>query len=307
MKNLIFIYLAFLSVPLIASPHRQEAGILRDTTGISFQLSEIPVVLTEPTERCAWLLEHFWDKFNFADTNLIHHPEVSEQAFADFISVLPHGRPADIEKGIGILMKKAAYSPKIFNYFAGLAEKYLYDPNSPARNDELYIPFLEKLLSSPILSRTDKIRPAYQLEMAQKNRPGTIATDFDYTLLSGKQQSLLQTPAEYLLLVFYDPECDHCQEILQRLITSSAIHQLIARHKLTVLAIYTEANIPYWQSQRQQLPANWIVGHDREKIKNQNLYDLKAMPSLYLLNRTKQVLLKDTSLPVLFQKLTEIH
>ena len=76
MKNLIFIYLAFLSVPLIASPHRQKAGILRDTTGISFQLPEIPVVLTEPTERCAWLLEHFWDKFNFADTNLIHHPEV---------------------------------------------------------------------------------------------------------------------------------------------------------------------------------------------------------------------------------------
>ena len=307
MKNLIFIYLALLSVPLIASPHRQEAGILRDTTGIAFQLPEIPVVLTEPTERCAWLLEHFWDKFNFADTNLIHHPEVSEQAFADFISVLPHGRPADIEKGIGILIKKAAYSPKIFNYFAGLAEKYLYDPNSPARNDELYIPFLEKLLRSPILSRTDKIRPAYQLEMTQKNRPGTIATDFDYTLLSGKQQSLLQTPAEFLLLVFYDPECDHCQEILQGLITSSAIHQLIAHHKLTVLAIYTEANIPYWQSKRQQLPANWIVGHDREKIKNQNLYDLKAMPSLYLLNRTKQVLLKDTSLPVLFQKLTEIH
>lgn len=307
MKNLIFICLIFLSASLIASPHRQEAGVLRDTTGISFQLPEIPVILTEPTERCAWLLEHFWDKFNFADTNLIHHPEVSEQAFADFISVLPHGRPADIEKGIGILMEEAACSPNVFNYFAGLAEKYLYDPNSPARNDELYIPFLKKFLRSRILSQTQKIRPAYQLEMAQKNRPGTIATDFEYTPSSGKKQSLSQTPAEYLLLVFYDPECDHCQDILQGLITSTAIHQLIAQQKLTVLAIYTEANILYWQSRRQQLPGNWIVGYDREKIKNQNLYDLKAMPSLYLLDRTKQVLLKDTSLPVLFQKLTEIH
>jgi hypothetical protein len=43
------------------------------------------------------------------------------------------------------------------------------------------------------------------------------------------------------------------------------------------------------------LPKEWIVGTDREEIKQRCLYDLKAMPSLYLLDGDKKVILKDVS------------
>jgi hypothetical protein len=45
------------------------------------------------------------------------------------------------------------------------------------------------------------------------------------------------------------------------------------------------------------LPARWINGYDSQSgIMSGDLYDLKAIPSLYLLNEQKIVLLKDARL-----------
>ncbi len=43
------------------------------------------------------------------------------------------------------------------------------------------------------------------------------------------------------------------------------------------------------------MPEGWTVGTDREAVKTGALYDLKAMPSLYLLDGKKTVLLKDAA------------
>ena len=52
------------------------------------------------------------------------------------------------------------------------------------------------------------------------------------------------------------------------------------------------------------MPAGWMVGMDREVVKNEALYDLKAMPSLYLLDGNKQVLLKDAPYEAIRQALS---
>lgn len=84
-----------------------------------------------------------------------------------------------------------------------MADKYLYDPNSPIRNEEFYIPVLECMVTSPLLDDTGKIRPRDRLALAQKNRPGTQALDFTYTLASGKQGTLHGLSADYT--VFHQP------------------------------------------------------------------------------------------------------
>ena len=47
------------------------------------------------------------------------------------------------------------------------------------------------------------------------------------------------------------------------------------------------------------MPKEWIVGTDQEQIKTEALYDLKAMPVLYLLDKDMNVLLKDASYPII--------
>ena len=84
------------------------------------------------------------------------------------------------------MMKQTEQDSAMFQYFSEMMEKYLYDPNSPLRNEEMYIAVLEYLTESSSLSDVEKIRPAHLLELALKNRIGTPATDFTYTLANGK-------------------------------------------------------------------------------------------------------------------------
>lgn len=56
----------------------------------SFTLPTIPPMLTAPELRADFLVKHYWDNVNFADTNYVHHPEVTEQAWADYCDILNH-------------------------------------------------------------------------------------------------------------------------------------------------------------------------------------------------------------------------
>lgn len=47
-------------------------------------------MMTAPEQQADFLVKHYWDNVNFADTNYIHHPEVTEQAWADYCDILNH-------------------------------------------------------------------------------------------------------------------------------------------------------------------------------------------------------------------------
>ena len=98
-----------------------------------------------------------------------------------------------------------------------------------------------------------------------------------------------------LLLMFYDPECESCHEVLLQMAADTALAEAVRAGKLSVLAVYTEGNKAAWRKALPDMPGGWTVGNDREAVKTGALYDLKAMPSLYLLDGSKTVLLKDAA------------
>ena len=54
-------------------------------------------------------------------------------------------------------------------------------------------------------------------------------------------------------------------------------------------------------------PKDWIVGYDPlQVIRSDSLYHLRAIPSIYLLDRDKTIILKDTPEEVLIEYLASI-
>ncbi|MDR1919226.1 MAG: DUF5106 domain-containing protein [Tannerellaceae bacterium] len=258
----------------------------------AFQMITIPAVLTKPEERAAYLMEHYWDNFNFADTAYIHAPEITEQAFVDYIDIMPYTSVSVVAASIKDILKKAETEEKMFSYFTTLYEKYLYEPNSPMRNDEFFIPVLEAILASPVVK--DKTRPAYLLELAKRNRPGEKARDFTYTLANGKKATLYSIQSDYTLLFFYNPDCQNCQEVSGQLQASQAVQHLMKESKISILAIYPDEDLLAWRNYLLQMPPAWINSYDATtRLKEEEIYDLKAIPTLYLLDKEKVVLLKD--------------
>lgn len=268
-------------------------------------LPEVPSALTAPEERAEYIISHFWDRMDFADTLRSRDRRFMEQNFVNFLSLFPHARQEVLPPHIGRLLKRAAADSVAFDLVNDIAERYLDDPNSPMRCEEYYILFLEERLRLPGLSEYDRIRPAYRLETAKKNRPGTVATDFSCTDRNGNRRTLHGTRGKQLLLLFYDPACSHCSEILNGLRESPLIRELIAVKELAVLAVYTEGDRELWDETKEAMPQEWIVAIDDSRIVERESYSLPAMPVIYLLDAGKRVILKDAPLERLEAWLSE--
>jgi hypothetical protein len=264
-----------------------------------FPFPEIPATLTEPEARKSYLLTHYWEQFDFADTTLVNNRDVTEQGFVNFIALLADGTtPEELTREslenwcAGFVGKE--HARKVLTQ---TADSYLFNPNSPFYNEALYGLYLETMLD--VLPQTDAVRSSYQfkLELVRRNNPGDRATDFTYYLPDGTRCTLGTTPTknDRLLLVFYDPECESCHEVLQQMAADASLAEAVQSGKLNVLAVYTEGNEEAWRKALPDLPGGWTVGNDREAVKTGALYDLKAMPSLYLLDGSKTVLLKDAA------------
>ena len=121
---------------------------------LSFPSISVPEML--PVEdRAKYLAEHFWDRFDFSDTTYCNKPDITEQAYANYIDILRYVDPSVARAAIADMTHRAEADSVVFDYFNSLNDKYLYDPNSPFRNDELLIPTLEVMIASPLRSRED--------------------------------------------------------------------------------------------------------------------------------------------------------
>lgn len=270
------------------------------------RLPDVPPSLTAPEERASYIIAHFWDGMDFGDTLRCRDRAFMEQNFVNYLSLFPHARPEALPTHIARLLERAAADSQCLDLVNDLAEHYLDDPNSPMRNEEYYILFLEGLLRLPGLPEAERLRPAYRLEMARKNRPGTTATDFAYTDRHGNRRTLHATRGKRLLLLFYDPACSHCSQILDGLRESAVIADLIANKDLSVLAVYTEGDRRLWDKTKASLPREWSVAIDESRIVERELYALPAMPVIYLLDGQKTVLLKDPTPAELETYLTDM-
>lgn len=276
------------------SPIPQEAV---NRQGEMFPFPEIPATLTELEARRAYLLTHYWELFDFADTTLVNNRDVTEQGFVNFIALLNEGGVTkrlareSLENWCGGFMTEV-HARKVL---MRMADDYLYNPNSPFYNEASYRLYLEALLNKLPAEDVRRSTFDFRLKLLKRNNVGQKATDFVYYLPGGERRTLADTSVknDRLLLVFYDPECESCHAVLGQMAADGRLAAAVRNGRLSVLAVYTEGNEAAWRKSLPDMPAGWMVGTDREAVKNGALYDLKAMPSLYLLDGKKTVLLKD--------------
>jgi len=261
----------------------------------TFQMANIPSMITDPNQRAAYLAQHYWDNFNFADTAYAK-ADVTEQAMSNYIDVLKRVQPDLASSSIKTMLAKAEADSTMFAYMTGLYEKYLYDPNSPMRDETLYISVLQSITASAKVGEVDKVRPQHLLDLALKNQIGRPATDFIYTLSDGSTGHLHSIKADMLLLFFYNPDCQNCRQITRQLDESEVVNRLMQSKQLKILAVYPDEDLEAWRKHISSMPVSWVNSYDKSlDLKNKEVYDLKAIPTLYLLDKEKKVVLKDAT------------
>ncbi|MBQ7773221.1 MAG: DUF5106 domain-containing protein [Bacteroidales bacterium] len=278
---------------------------------VQFPQVDVPSYINDREQAVNYMSRKYWDKF-FAvenpctsDSSAVHGVDSLsfEEAFSLYARLLTMADAKSV----------AASEKKLFANLDSLAllgdrkpllcimermEHYFYNPVSPLLDEEIYLQALNGILAARSLNETDKMQYEYQHRICSMNRMGTPAADFKFRQLlpSGRYSDktlYMDVKGEYTLLFFNNPDCGSCAEILQAM-KDSPIGALVQEGRLEVLAMYIDEDLAAWYRNRDKYPAGWIYAHDPEMIlRDNNIYGLRAIPSLYLLDKEKRVILKD--------------
>ena len=294
------IILTALSAPIAASS--QEIGELA--------LPQVPATLRTPPARAAYIIGHFWDALDFADTLRSHDVRFMEQNFANYVSLFPIADTAALAPAVATLVGRAQSDAGALSLLAETAEKYLYEQDSPLFNEEYYLLFADAFAEAP-LRDYERIRIEARRTAMRKNRVGTIAADFVFETVAGGRMRLSEAVGAHhrTLLLFYDPECAHCMETVSELSSMEALNEALADGGMCVVAVYSGMDVMSrvtWRRTLDRLPSAWIVGYDDGTVYTEDLYVLRSLPALYLLDSSGRVLLKDTSPERLAEELRRI-
>ena len=289
---IIIVFIGSLSVACRQRAEVSSSAPANAESAVKFTPVTPPAMLSGEPLR-AYMVEHYWDKFDFSDTLFIAKidPQQMLQAYAVYVSYMYDD---EASKCMSQLMQRAQTSRSMFDYFMRLGETILHDPNSDFRSDEKYIPVLEAAVVSPLYDEYERMPYQYDLQIARQNRVGHKANDFRYTLASGKSAMMSSIKSDYLLIFLSNPGCEMCRAVREDIIASQRLTELVKSGKLSILVLYPDEDIEAWRAHLSDYPAAWINAYDKGmEITRNRLYDLKAIPSLYLLDSQKQVLLKD--------------
>ena len=261
------------------------------------RLPAIPDTLKSAPERAAYLIAHFWDNMDFADTTMSANTQFMEQNFANYASLFPHTDIAAIlPDAAKELMRRAEVSRDAYNLLAETADTYLYEPESPVANEGAYLYFLEAITESPFIDPALRTRYEIQLQDVQKNRPGTQATDFEILLRDGTTTTLLEKckSAKATILIFYDPECENCSRLVEEMRRDPDLTGAVSQRHLNIIAVYPDGDEEEFRKAEGKIPDSWTDGISPEgKISEDELYSMPTFPTLYLIDANGKVLIKN--------------
>ena len=267
--------------------------------GDTFPYPSVPDTLRTPSARAAFLVSHYWDCYDFADTTLARYGGIAEQGFVNFLDLLPRVPQAVAADGIRQFADRIynVGSPFVREFFSTLADNYLGGDGSPMRDDVRYAQFLDVMGANKFASLAERTRNEYMARNLRKNLPGTVAADFAYIDRQGSRHTLHGFRARMTLLYFYDPDCGHCRQTLEQLLTIPALRE---GGTVGVLAVYPYGYDERWATADTHFPSTWTDGYSPDgDVTARDIYYIKSMPSLYLLDNDKRVVLKNPDIEVL--------
>ena len=267
-----------------------------------------PAMMEDPQDRAEYMAQNMWNGLTDpsrtypCDSLLVSGVRRAdvEQKFANWTQVLGMSSRPVAEKSVSRLYDRALACEKkdtssnVFETFASLVDKYLFDPNSPLRDEDLYGAYASRLAAYEGYTEVQKEKYARDARLCALNKVGTKAADFRFADRRGKIRTLYGVEAPYTLLFFSNPGCEACMSIINVLKEDPQISSMISSGRLKVLNIYIDEDLDAWRSYMPVYPDEWYNGFDPDfVIRNETLYNVRAIPSLYLLDSDKTVLLKD--------------
>lgn len=237
----------------------------------------------------------YWDS---TDINALDN-ESREQSIVDYLYIVQHADSATRGEAWHAL------NIQLGNSLDRTVADYLGDPGSPLYAPAMLDEYLVSLLSETGTDDTTRARAEYLLENIRKNRPGDVIADLQLVCADGTATSLYSLiagtavsdtgntggavsgydnttgagcprPTHGYLIIFYDPECDSCDETIDALSARTP-----ANHTIIAISVTDAVKL---------LPSDWISTRAADPDALDEAFYHPALPAIYTVTPTATII-----------------
>lgn len=259
--------------------------------------------------------QHYFDNFDIANVRMLNTPFYESKILNYLDKVVPQ-IPDSINKELNMLMKKVSVNEDATKYLLGMLYNHCADQaNKIVGMDAVFTYFAENYYLPKATWADEKFKQKLD-EQIKKLKPlliGKMAPNIqllelpaehfkaaatDTTLKAnptiGIPIQLNEIKAKFLVVIFWEATCGHCQKSMPLLCDS--IYPKIKNLGARVLAVHAISSV---EGKRQWVDFvnkykmyDWINAWSPFSNEYRNLYDLQAFPSIYVLDANKTIIAK---------------
>jgi peroxiredoxin len=278
---------------------------------------------------------HYWDGVNFKDGRTIRNQFFDVRLKKFFDQIVNQLGPDTVANEIDKILSQCEPGTELFNF---LFVHFMVEYENPklVGFDKVFVMLVDKYIRTgksgqiydektklKIIEKADIIKPLLigsvapdlfmidttNAKVVKKMGFDTANTSESITKLYYKNMdklaplytTLSSVKAKYVILIFWDVDCGHCQTEIPKLL--EIYHELRKTVDVKVFSVYTVDEFDKWRKYIIDKKLDFINIYDPVHINNiKTKYDIFSTPKVYLLDKDK--IIKSKHMPV--DKITEI-
>jgi peroxiredoxin len=265
-----------------------------------------PLTRQDSIDNFNYYKKHYWDGIDFSDNRIIRTPFFLPKVEKYFRDILVPA-PDSIIKEADYLLLLARTNNEMYKLLLNwLTDEYIY-PKYMGQ-DAVFVHLFEKYHSKGIsswLNEKQMTTISNRAYMLMSNLIGEKAADLDMVDSSGKPTPLYGINSDYVIIIFWDPTCSHCQQEVPQL--DSMFRAKWKKQGVKIYGVLSENEKEKWAAFiREHNLKDWVHVYqtpetakaiaDAQRAGYKQLYDITQTPTLYLLDKEKRIIAKKLTL-----------
>ena len=242
-----------------------------------------------------YYLEHFFDNFAWNDPRIFNTPIVANK-LKEYCNMIYQIDNPEYDSFVLDALNRAKANQTSYEYLFDELEHVLGSNISPYKVEHTYIAMLKDALQYPKLDENRNRRYTRELGFIDKNHAGDTIPNFKMVLANGDTTSMYDIQSEYTLLYLQHPTCPTCHKVRNSMKDFEKLNKAIASGKLKVVMVYFEDDPQVWSNYVNSREANpkYVQGWNYDQsIDDNDLFDTRTIPYMFLLDKNKVVIKKD--------------
>ena len=261
--------------PVIPKPPKDENGKVIDSL---FQYK--------------YLKRHFWDNIDFSNDNILRTP-IYHGRMMRFFEKMTAQIPDSICASAYHLLELAQENDEIFKYTLSKLI-YKYETSKIMGMDGVFVCLAERYYMTNKAFWVDSVQLFKISDRVRSIKPTLIGRQapplYNLRDRTGKLVPLYSIDSEYLMIVFWDPDCGHCKKEMPKI---KEVYDKFKDKGLKVYAVCTELEKDKWINYMDKHEYDWIDVADFElRSPFREFYDIDSTPKIFLLDKDKKIIAK---------------